>query len=567
LHGYDSLRRLTNVVNRNGAGFNLDSFSYGCDTRDVVTGMQTKRASAGSGIATTDDPLQVVGYAYDAVDQLVREEVVGGQAGSAYRNRFVFDPMGNRHKVESFRTNTDGTPNNSQTSYSPNSLNQLTSLTRQSTSTPAQTSGFTHDDNGNLTQSAGADGSKTLYSYDDADRLNRIEWRSSTGTPQRKSEFHYAYASRRAVSAEFTWTAGAWVQQSETRRVFDGLDVVQERDENNLVSAQLVRDGNIGGILSRTTTVGTSFFHYDGSGNVVALSDGSGALVGRYSYDAFGNTLEAVGPRAQENPYRFSTKEVHTQSGLVDFGYRFYSPGLGRWINRDPIREDGGLNLYGMVGNSPTNAVDEYGLKKRTPFQQFFWNMGDYLEGRGKGLLGQTATGAANAAGAYALRGTGGRAAAPARAAMRGRIATASGLGFNKWTARLPYLSLSKQVRQIHSALPKQGSYAWMSDKCVSMRQLRTLTSHTGDEYMMFSLGSKRLVLRGNGGKVDLTPSSYDQVLKVVMGNGRYAGHTHPPGNSLYPGPGDEPFLRSFGQRKSGIWGDDGWNLYHRGFF
>jgi len=30
-------------------------------------------------------------------------------------------------------------------------------------------------------------------------------------------------------------------------------------------------------------------------------------------------------------------------------GYRFYNPELGRWINRDPIEEEGGLNLYGFV--------------------------------------------------------------------------------------------------------------------------------------------------------------------------------------------------------------------------
>jgi uncharacterized protein RhaS with RHS repeats len=44
------------------------------------------------------------------------------------------------------------------------------------------------------------------------------------------------------------------------------------------------------------------------------------------------------------------------------YGYRFYSPGLGRWINRDPIGEAGGLNLYAMVGNNPTNYGDPYGL-------------------------------------------------------------------------------------------------------------------------------------------------------------------------------------------------------------
>jgi uncharacterized protein RhaS with RHS repeats len=52
---------------------------------------------------------------------------------------------------------------------------------------------------------------------------------------------------------------------------------------------------------------------------------------------------------------------VHTRTGFVDFGYRFYSPSLGRWINRDPIEESGGLNLYAAFANDPVNKWDEYG--------------------------------------------------------------------------------------------------------------------------------------------------------------------------------------------------------------
>ncbi len=37
---------------------------------------------------------------------------------------------------------------------------------------------------------------------------------------------------------------------------------------------------------------------------------------------------------------------------------RYYNPELGRWINRDPIEERGGLNVYGVVGNQPTNTID-----------------------------------------------------------------------------------------------------------------------------------------------------------------------------------------------------------------
>ena len=42
---------------------------------------------------------------------------------------------------------------------------------------------------------------------------------------------------------------------------------------------------------------------------------------------------------------RFSTKYYDAEAGLYYYGYRYYSPSLGRWISRDPIEEEGGVNL------------------------------------------------------------------------------------------------------------------------------------------------------------------------------------------------------------------------------
>jgi RHS repeat-associated protein len=64
---------------------------------------------------------------------------------------------------------------------------------------------------------------------------------------------------------------------------------------------------------------------------------------------------------AEANLYRFSSKEYHPSSGLVYYLYRHYEPNLQRWLNRDPIGELGGLNLYGYVSNDPLDRYDPFG--------------------------------------------------------------------------------------------------------------------------------------------------------------------------------------------------------------
>jgi RHS repeat-associated protein len=85
-------------------------------------------------------------------------------------------------------------------------------------------------------------------------------------------------------------------------------------------------------------------------------------VIARYSYDPFGNILSKSGTLADANTYRFSSQEYHQPSGLSLYLYRAYDPNLQRWLNRDPIEEMGGANLYGYVGNNPIMRVDPVGL-------------------------------------------------------------------------------------------------------------------------------------------------------------------------------------------------------------
>jgi RHS repeat-associated protein len=57
-----------------------------------------------------------------------------------------------------------------------------------------------------------------------------------------------------------------------------------------------------------------------------------------------------------------SPKTQAFEGVVMYYGYRFYDPETGRWPSRDPIGEQGGLNLYGFVGNRSTGWIDILGL-------------------------------------------------------------------------------------------------------------------------------------------------------------------------------------------------------------
>ncbi len=91
------------------------------------------------------------------------------------------------------------------------------------------------------------------------------------------------------------------------------------------------------------------------------LIDDFQGVVAKYLYDAFGNTISKSGLLADANVYRLSSKEWHQNSGLAYYLYRYYDPNLQRWPNRDPIGENGGLNLYAFVRNASPNSIDPLG--------------------------------------------------------------------------------------------------------------------------------------------------------------------------------------------------------------
>ncbi|NCC62482.1 MAG: hypothetical protein EOM12_16450, partial [Verrucomicrobiae bacterium] len=122
---------------------------------------------------------------------------------------------------------------------------------------------------------------------------------------------------------------------------------------------------------------------YDANGNVTDLVDTNGSSVAHYEYGPFGQKTTESGTLSASNPFQLSSKYLDAETELYYYGYRFYRPKLGRWINRDPLGDKSFLlrrgqgksrkernklwlqarrPLYMFVENNAINSVDYLGL-------------------------------------------------------------------------------------------------------------------------------------------------------------------------------------------------------------
>lgn len=82
-------------------------------------------------------------------------------------------------------------------------------------------------------------------------------------------------------------------------------------------------------------------------------------LASSHCYGPFGELIRATGSKKDDFNFRFSTKYEDVETGLLYYGFRYYDATTGRWLSRDPIGENGGLNLYGgrKKGSNVENRI------------------------------------------------------------------------------------------------------------------------------------------------------------------------------------------------------------------
>ena len=115
------------------------------------------------------------------------------------------------------------------------------------------------------------------------------------------------------------------------------------------------------------------YYLFDDLGSVTAMTDSEGMPVKYYHYDPYGNVVNTetdphnmftfVGRYGGQRDFRLRLGcGGQGETGFVQFLHRWYDAQTGKWLSRDPIGVEGGVNLYAYTDNNPVNRVDPAGL-------------------------------------------------------------------------------------------------------------------------------------------------------------------------------------------------------------
>lgn len=328
-YGNDPLGRRTFVKNT-GQAFTQDAFNrYDYNSRNEVIGSERYLGNDIEDLTTPVAPEQRL---------------------------YQYDPIGNRE--------TAATGTAPAIDYTANSLNQYTAVGARSLS---------YDADGNLIEKDGM-----TCTWNAENRLTSVAPASPSDGDTRVG-FVYDYQGRRVKKTVYTYDAfiPEWTETTTRLFVYNGWNLIQELDETGTVqksyawghdlSQSLQGAGGVGGLLAATDGTATWYYCHDANGNVGQMIHAeTGTIAAAYQYDPFGRLTSSSGDRAEENAFRFSTKYRDNETGFYYYGYRYYDVEMGRWINRDPLDEHGGYNLYTFVVNNPVSLYDFIGLAQVT---------------------------------------------------------------------------------------------------------------------------------------------------------------------------------------------------------
>ena len=347
--GYDSRDRRSSLAfpNRITAAYAFDnadrltSLIHSATSGDVLNIAYPQLDNLGNRIQRTEDG-QTTTYGYDELYRLLNA------ANTQGTETFTYDAVGNRLSGPTVKD----TPANA---YDYNDTHQMIQ---------GRKFDYTYDNNGNQTARALKNGKGWIQEWDAQNRLTKVE--RTNGADSRTVTFKYDPFGRRIEKKVVDVFSGV-TATTTTAYVYDGEDIVLQVETieaggtTAVTESRFIHGPGIDEPLVMVRNGQNYFYHADGLGNIVAITDQSQNIVQKYSYETFG--LPTPSDPAFRQPYAFTAREWDRETGLYFYRARYYDPMEGRFISKDPIGFAGGdVNLYGYVWNRPVNFADSFGL-------------------------------------------------------------------------------------------------------------------------------------------------------------------------------------------------------------
>ncbi|NJK65072.1 MAG: hypothetical protein HC921_22280, partial [Synechococcaceae cyanobacterium SM2_3_1] len=283
-------------------------------------------------------------YQYDDLYRLTKEKTIDPNKvmDNVQTIGFIYDPVGNRREKENTITGS--------TTYEYNENNQLLNETTKFNQETIQEIDYSYDANGNMITKLQDKVDETQYKWSRLNRLAEVILPNS-------DRINYEYDIDGILTAKTKNNVRTEFINDKNRRY------AQVIEENQSHQPQVV---NVYGsnLLIRKINQNNNFYLADGHGSTRYLTDDSGRITAIYNYEAFGNIFDFS--QEIDNPYLFLGERIDPDINLYYLRQRYYDQVVGRFISRDPIREDPVLleewNPYVYASNNPSNFSDPSGL-------------------------------------------------------------------------------------------------------------------------------------------------------------------------------------------------------------